>query len=164
MLLFCTYSLLVPFAAHVLWWRICLPAHQVKTLGFIFLVTPLPAIGFAAWLYPEFLPASFWQWLQWLFFYVPCCLVYIGCYTLLELRSPTLTIMQHVAAAGPSGCPVEEIRSLRLDTMLGARLSQMEASRLIEKHQEHYRLTNRGAASARLVGLSTRALGIRAGG
>lgn len=165
MLSFGIFSLVVSFLAHIVWWRVRLPEHHVKTLALIFVIVPVPMVTLVAWTCPQWLPASPWQWLQWLLFYLPCSLVYIGCYTLLELRSPTLSIMQYVAAAGTSGRTEEDIRRhLRIENMLAIRVAQTEASRLIERKNDGYRLTGRGMIIARLLELSTKLLGVRPGG
>src|SRR5579862_3987265 len=94
---------LVAFLVHWLIWRIRIPHRQTAALlaiFFGFLPIGLAAMQalFRAMDWPDF---NGWELLHISIFHTALSLAYIVVYSALEERSPSMTVLLHLAAAGP---------------------------------------------------------------
>lgn len=153
------------FLAHLLWWRIALPRHHTNVLLIIFTAWPFIALCILSILQPDWVPHTLASWIRLALFYVPFSLVYIGCYSMLELKSPAISMVEQIDAAGQHGLPIAELKAgYAGDTMLSIRLAQMQASFMIEDMGDAYRLLPKGHRIGLFFMLGAWLLGVEEGG
>lgn len=155
------------FLVHWAWWRLHVPRRQTAALLTIFFLVLLTGLALAPridWLAP-WRPRSNWEMLHVGIFHVAMTLAYVVAYSALEERSPSMTILLRVAAAGSGGCTREELFAVLGDmTPLQSRLDAMTRDHMLERLPEAYRITGKGTAWARLFGGWRRLLHLAKGG
>lgn len=155
------------FLTHWLWWRIHVPRRQTAMLLAIFI--SVLAVGLivsprmemlAAWR-----PRGAWQILHVCIFHIAMTLAYVVAYSALEERSPSMTMLLHVAAAKGHGRTRDELfAALGEMTPLRSRLDAMVRDHMLEAHEDGYRITAKGIAWARVFGSWRRLIGLAKGG
>lgn len=155
------------FMIHWAWWRLHVPRRQTAVLLVLFfgvlaaglLVAPRLGVP-AAWR-----PRGGWEILHVGIFHVAMTLAYVVAYSALEERSPSMTMLLHVASADGSGRTREELVAvLGGMTPLQSRLDAMARDHMIDVQQTGYRITAKGIAWARVFGCWRRLLGLPKGG
>ncbi len=155
------------FFLHLIVWRIRIPRRQTAALLAIFL-TMLPVGLVVVHVLPyvnALAPAGLWENLHVALFQVAMSLAYIAGYSILEDRSPTLTIVQDVAEAGGKGRTIEELRYLaREAATVEHRLAVMHRDGMLVAEGDRYRLTPKGSFLAFLFSVWLAVLNIQKGG
>jgi hypothetical protein len=144
------------FAIHVLVWRVRIPRHQTRALMIIFTAVPLLAafLGLAArerhpWTMP---PVA--DWIAILLCHAAVTASYLVVYTGIEESSPSLVIMNALAAAPGRGCNREELAALITEErFVTPRLRGLEEGQFVAAEAAGHRLTPRGRRVARLAAL-----------
>jgi len=159
--------LFVAFLIHWILWRVRIPRRQTAALLIIFLGT-LP-IGLVAVVFLPALkglgPLGLWPCLHVVIFQVAMSLAYVVAYSAIEERSPSMTLVLHVADAGPKGRSREELMAVLKEALpVECRLDALVRDGMVVESQGLYRLTGKGRAWARLFSWWRRALRIGKGG
>lgn len=159
--------LVIAFVFHLLWWRIRIPRRQTAAILAVFLGTL--ALGVIC---VSYVPAfARWRpdgWLQ--IVHVAQCVVafslaYVVAYSAIEERSPSMTLLTFVSAAGEKGRSEEELRALLAGiSPTRNRLQAMIRDGMIHLADGRYLITGKGLAWARLLGTWRRMSGLAKGG
>lgn len=159
--------LLVAFTVHLLWWRIRLPRRQTAAILTVFLGTL--CVGVICVSYVPFL--AWWRPVGWLqIIHVVQCVVafslaYVVAYSAIEERSPSMTLLTFVSAAGERGRTEEELRAVLAGmSPTRKRLQAMIRDGMITLTGDEYRITSKGRAWAGLFGTWRRMAGLAKGG
>lgn len=155
------------FVLHWVWWRVKLPQRQSAALLLLF--TLVLAVGLAAsqWgvLPAGWGPRGFWPCLQVAIFHIAMTLAYIIAYSALEERSPSMTLLVHVADARGAGRTREELyAALSGVTPIESRLIAMTRDQMVTAVEQGYRITPKGRAWAATFGTWRRMIRLRKGG
>lgn len=158
---------LAAFLLHWILWRIRIPRRQTAILLLIFLGT-LPA-GLIATMFLPWAslsgPLAFWRVLHISIFHVGMSLAYVVAYSAIEERSPSMTVLTHVADARSEGRAREEIvATLNATAMVDARLSALLRDHMIEEWDGSYSLTTKGRIWATAFSSWRRLLNFEKGG
>lgn len=141
-------SVSVAFTAHVLIWRISPPKNSGAALIQVFIWTfiVLTALSLsAAKAGAEFLPDTLAEYVHAAVFYAALMSGYIMTYPAIEVKSPSLTMVDMIAAAGPDGFPAERLyQRLGDDQLLWPRVDDLVSERAIIFDRGFYRLTAKG--------------------
>jgi len=147
-------SVSVAFLAHVLIWRISPPRNSgvalIRTFVGTFVV--LTALGLlAAKAGADIMPGGVMEYIHVLVFYVALMCGYIMTYPAIEVKSPSLTIVDMIADAGSDGLPVERLyERLDDDNLLWPRVNDLVGERAVIFDRGFYRLTAKGRFIARV--------------
>lgn len=155
------------FFLHWLWWRVKIPARQSAVILFILMASL--AVGLAASPYLSavegYRPTNFWQVLHVATFHVSMSLAYIVAYSALEARSPSMTLLTHVADARGAGRSQEDLFAvLGGMTPIESRLAAMSRDKMIEAEAETYVVTAKGRVWAQTFGSWRRLIRLNKGG
>jgi hypothetical protein len=141
------------FFLHWLVWRIHMPRRQTATLLLIMFATLPVGLAAARWL-PSLAfigPLGMWACLQVAIFHVAMTLAYVVAYSALEERSPSMTLLVHVADAGSRGCSGEELSALLRNALpVEIRLSALVRDKMATCDDDRYYLTPKGRVWAGL--------------
>ena len=92
-------------------------------------------------------------------------LSYISFYSLIEGKSPSLTIVMAVHRKGAAGLSLVEADELMsTEDVVGIRIRELQRDNLIFAKNSTYRLTRHGMVLAKIFGFGRRVLGIGKGG
>lgn len=98
-------------------------------------------------------------------FHTALTLAYVVAYSALEERSPSMTMLLHVASSDATGCSREDLcAALGNLTPLQSRLDAMVRDRMIESHAGTYRITRKGVGWSVVFGTWRRIIGLAKGG
>lgn len=155
------------FALHWIWWRVKLPRRQSAALLLLF--TFVLAVGLAAsqWWAPlaDYGPRGFWACLQVAIFHIAMTFAYIIAYSALEERSPSMTLLVHVANARGGGRTRDELyAALSGVTPIESRLAAMTRDQMVVVDGRVYRITPKGRAWALTFGTWRRLIRLKKGG
>lgn len=158
---------LAAFVLHWAVWRIRVPRRQSAALLAI-LLAALPA-GLALVAFVPALqilrPRGFWEVVQVCTFHVAMTLAYVVAYSAIEGRSPSMTLLTHVADARGRGRTRAELQSmLRGDDPVALRLQALLGDRLIVEEDGEYMLTAKGWAWSFCFGTFRNLLNLEKGG
>lgn len=155
------------FALHWVWWRVRIPQRQSAALLLIFMAA-LP-VGLAiAWLWPTAraaFPWDSWSLTHVAVFHISLTLAYVVTYSGLEERSPSMTLLVHVAESRGGGRTRDELYAvLSGATPIETRLAAMVRDRMVEHDGEQFRITPKGRVWALAFGSWRRLVGLQKGG
>lgn len=155
------------FALHWVWWRVKLPRRQSAALLLLF--TIVLAVGLAASQWWPMLagwgPKGFWPCLQVAMFHIAMTLAYIIAYSALEERSPSMTLLVHVANARGAGRTRDELyAALSGVTPIESRMAAMTRDQMVVVVDKSYRITPKGRAWAATFGTWRRLIRLNKGG
>jgi hypothetical protein len=158
---------LTAFLVHWMVWRVRVPRRQTAALLLIFLGALPVGLTVAGYLprLADWAPHHFWEIWQVAVCHVALSLAYIVAYSAIEERSPSMTLAQYVAAAGPRGRSRDEMVAL-LDGVvsLRGRLDAMRRDGMVTEVDGVCRLSAKGRRLARLFTFWRRLLRIEVGG
>jgi hypothetical protein len=100
--------LLLAFLAQVAIWRLSLPKSQTRALLVLFALIP-PFVFGIAWATQHPIVLSAAELARVGVLYVSCALAYIVLYSAIEMQSPTLAIVSHLAAGGSAGSTDDDL-------------------------------------------------------
>lgn len=166
------------FMIHWIWWRVKIPQRQTASLLAVFSLT------LVAGLMALSLPATagetagetvgerhFWELRNaWEIAHVACfgvaaMLAYVVAYSALEERSPSMTILTHVADSGERGQSREVVEAMLLGVSpVEIRLAAMERDGMVREEAGSLVLTSKGWAWAKTFAAWRRLLRFRLGG
>lgn len=155
------------FLAHWVVWRIRIPQRQSAALLAILLAALVVGLVAAPSIpaLQDWRPTGFWQMLHVAVFHVAMALAYVVAYSALEARSPSMTLLTHVADAGPRGRTQDELFAvLGGMTPIESRLAAMTRDQMIVVEASSYRVTSKGEAWARTFGSWRRLIRLQKGG
>ena len=159
------------FAVHLIWWRIQRPRGSGRAVLMLFSVGPLLAgllLFFSSFVAPSmvhWLPGSWSAWLYALVLSLAFGASYVMTYPAVEVKSPTLLIIEEVRDTKCNGLSLAELNHrLDADVLLRPRVNDLVNEGLIELSQERYCITARGRTLARLFGRWRALLGAGKGG
>jgi len=145
--------LLLAFFVHIVAWRVHLPRRSTSALLCIFAAIPPIAVAIYSAIGPSpaFAEVSLPDAVRVLLFYVACSLVYICVYSAIEVQSPSLAIVLHVASSGGAGCAETDFADhIAGEDSVSTRLAAMEAGKMIVVDDGRYTLTPVGRRWAEL--------------
>lgn len=159
--------LAIAFLIHLTWWRIHIPRRHTRTLMVVFFGTLLAGLacvsqvpGLAAWRPHDWLEA-----IHVCEFFVAMTLAYVVAYSAIEERSPSMSLLTYVSAAGDRGRSEAEMRSLLASVMpVERRLKAMVRDGMLRLDAGTYRISGKGRGWARLLGTWRRLAGLPKGG
>jgi hypothetical protein len=135
------------FLAHWIVWRIRVPRRQSATILLIMLLAlpvGLATVAIVPALYP-YAPRWPWEVLHLAEFHIAMTLAYIVAYSALEQRSPSMTILSHVARVGTAGRTREELEELlRSNRPVEVRFESLVRDGLMHEVDGSYHLTTKG--------------------
>jgi hypothetical protein len=155
-------SLLAAFIIHVFIWKFRLPRHHTNALLWIFALTYLCSII----IFVIFsVLHSYYELIQFSLLFISLALVYISNYSAIEVDSPSLAIVLHIAQAGSKGLPKKEIYDITTDDLLvKPRINDLVNDRMVFLHKDKYKLTHKGAFVAKIFVVSRNLLNAVKGG
>lgn len=135
------------FLVHWLVWRIHIPRRQSASILLI-LLAMLP-VGLAALAFvpagQAWAPQGFWEYLHVAIFHVAMTLAYVVAYSALEDRSPSMTILVHVANAKGAGRTREELVAiLQGRRPVERRFEALIRDKMVDEVDGVYQLTSKG--------------------
>ncbi len=155
MLLASAILFLVPFAVHVVWWRIRWPQATASIVIrlFVFGVPICAAILIAAesldpaW--RSLLPEGASHWAESILLALAVAAAYVMSYPPVEVDSPTLVIIRVIAAAGKAGLDKNELyRLLDDEALVVPRILDLLREGLASEAGGRYALTRKGSGLA----------------
>lgn len=159
------------FLLHLCLWRIRAPRRELSAIAGIFGGCTAAAV-MAQWL-----PAGAWEpigvphlgdWpevVSFCLFVTAWTLAYMVTYTAMNVDSPSLVIMDRIAAAGPDGLPVEALAALvSNDRLVVPRVRDLARTGLAVVQDGRYVLAPKGRNVIALLGIYQRILGRTKGG
>ena len=139
----------------MVWWRIALPRSHTLTLLIIFGATYLSAFLSSSVWNMGFTPGDVWERAHFTLFFVPAALTYISLYSLLEQKSPSLSIIERLAQAKAAGCSREQLAELfPKNDIIEQRLMAAEGNGLLRRIGDQWQLTVKGRFFARLFDIA----------
>ena len=154
--------LALAFVAHLVIWRIRLPSNHTLALLIVFFLTPIAALAVPHGVSPTRLMLDWAHWALIAMVYTPCALTYIGLYSMLEHRSPTLDLVEHVHAAPGGRVALEDLRAkASAAAMMETRLAHFEQGGVVRRDGDSLTLTRSGAVLAFLFNVTGNILGAR---
>lgn len=159
--------LAIAFVIHLAWWRIRMPRRHTLVLMAVFFGTLLAGLacvcqvpGLVAWR-----PHDWLEMLHVAEFYVAMTLAYVVAYSAIEERSPSMTLLTYVSAAGDRGRSEAEMRALLAGVMpVDRRLKAMIRDGMLRLDGRTFRISGKGRGWARLFGTWRRLAGLPKGG
>lgn len=154
------------FLAHWLWWRVRIPTRQTAALLGVFLGA-LAAWWIATAAFPQgpLAPRSHWELLHVAVVHVSLTLAYVVAYSAIEHRSPSMTVLLFVAAAGSAGRSAAEVQALlEAASPVEVRLGAMLRDGMVCEVGDRYRLAAKGRAWAVVLSAWRRFLRLPRGG
>lgn len=160
------FAIFTAFAAHVLIWRIAPPKKSAAALLGIFvgvflalaglsLVASLFAPGLA-----DYLPSGIFDYGRVAVFYFALMCGYIMTYPAIEVESPSLSIVNMMAKAGPEGLLIERLYAeLDDDALLWPRVNDLLNERALILNDGRYQLTPNGRFIMRVFAILRQAMG-----
>lgn len=159
------FSISAAFLTHVLIWRVSPPKNSGVALIAIFLGVFLVLAALcllAGWSAPgvsPYLPSGM-EHARVTVFYLALMCGYIMTYPAIEVESPSLTIVNMIAKAGPGGLPAERLYAqLDDDAMLWPRADDLVNERALVFHDNRYQLTPKGRFITGVFAIFNRLLG-----
>jgi hypothetical protein len=139
--------LLAAFAVHLVIWKIRVPKNQTVSLLVI------SATIFCVWLVsPAARGAVIPDLLRIALCYLSVSLSYISIYSVIEMDSPTLSLMCYLVEGGREGIEVREAaRFLGRRPFFQARMAALIASGLIEVRGDNYVVAGKGSIAFRVI-------------
>lgn len=155
------------FLLHWLWWRVRVPKRQSATIMLLFfgiLAAGLGALhvvpGLKAWG-----PWGLWPSLHIALFQTAMTLGYVVAYSILEERSPSMTLLVYVADSVDRGRSRDELHAVLAGfTPVETRIDAMVRDGMIEPDGDGYRITPKGRAWAITFGTWHRLIRLAKGG
>lgn len=135
-------TLLAATVFHLLWWRVRLPKHQLKTLLLIFGLFFLAASGLVV-MKPTWtgLQPAWLGWLYFAVFYWAAAFCYVITYSAMEGDSPTLSLTRELAKRGNRGMTRGEIEVFFAQRpFIGARIAALVKDGVLIPEEGGYRL------------------------
>lgn len=155
------------FLLHWVWWRIRIPTRQSATILLLLLGTLFVGLAVAPYLsaLEGYRPRNFWEVLHVATFHIAMTLAYIVAYSALEARSPSMTLLTHVADSGEAGRSEEELFAvLGGMTPIEARLVAMSRDKMILLESGSCVVTPKGRVWAQAFGSWRRLILLNKGG
>lgn len=142
-------AVLLGFAAHVLFWRLRVPRRQTRGLLLIFFgVLGLVLAGLAIARGtdgPVPLPRELPEFVQIALFGTACTLGYIITYSAVEADSPTLVMVNAIAAAGPGGLDEAAFfERVSDDVLIRPRVADLVRDQMLTFEGRRYTITPKG--------------------
>ena len=159
--------LMISFIVHLIIWRVHIPTRPMLALLGIFALTPVLVVSIYAASNTLAEPAeiSLSGAVRVLLFYLSCSLAYISLYSAIEVQSPTLAIVAHVASCGSVGCSEAELAEAMPESgSVIERIRLMEVGRLISISEGQCKLTPEGRLWAGLFEYASKFFGLPLGG
>lgn len=159
--------LIISFIVHLVIWRVHISKRPMLALLGIFGVTPVLVISIcvASNAFPGLAGITLSSALRVLLFYLSCSLAYICLYSAIEVQSPTLAIVAHVASCGSTGCSETELANAMPDNdSIMQRIGLMEAGGVISISEELCKLTPVGRLWAGVFEYTSKIFGLQLGG
>jgi hypothetical protein len=157
----------VAFCLHLLWWRVRMPRRHTAVLLALFFGTLTAGLVLVDYL-PELRAFRLEGWLQRLHvaeFFTSMTLAYVVAYSAIEERSPSMTLLVHVAASGDRGRTEDELYAVLAGiTPIETRLRAMVRDHMIELHGDVYCITFKGRLWAMVFGFWRRLSRLNKGG
>ncbi|MEN6494376.1 MAG: hypothetical protein ABFD16_08795 [Thermoguttaceae bacterium] len=135
------------FLVHWLVWRIHVPRRQSAAILLILLAMLPLGLAVMAFVPPgqAWTPRGVWEYLHVAIFHVAMTLAYVVAYSALEDRSPSMTILVHVANAKGAGRTREELVAiLKGRRPVERRFEALVRDNMVEEVDGVYRLTSKG--------------------
>lgn len=156
------------FLLHWIWWRIRIPARQTMSLLATFsLVLCVGLVATSAQLAlvpPQYRLTNLWETLHVAGFHVAVMLAYVVAYSAIEERSPSMTLLSRVAAAGAGGVSRNELQTLLTRVSpVEIRIKAMLRDGMVSGDHD-FSLTQKGLAWAQVFSAYRRFLGFTKGG
>jgi len=146
-----TFLLLAAFIFHLIVWRIRLPQKHTRTLAIIFygtflawclLVWGWSTIG-VAW--EPYFPSRLSEYVHILLYYCAVTFVYIGVYTLFEVDSPSLLIIDRISEAETEGLAQDKLYdSLGDNILVVPRINDLVRDEMAVLENGKYKITSKG--------------------
>jgi hypothetical protein len=155
------------FALHWVWWRVKLPRRQSAALLLLFTLVLALGLAAAQWWPPlaGWGPHGIWPCLQVAIFHIAMTLAYIIAYSALEERSPSMTLLLHVAESRGAGRTRDELyAALSGVTPIESRLAAMTRDQMLIAVGQGYRITPKGRVWAGTFGTWRRLIRLNKGG
>jgi hypothetical protein len=155
------------FALHWLWWRVRVPKRQSAAIMLLFFGVLAAGLG-ALHVVPGLKdrgPWGLWPSLHIAIFHTAVTLAYVVAYSILEERSPSMTLLVHVADAGSRGRSRDELLAVMSGfTPVETRLTAMVRDGMIAPDGDGYLLTPKGRVWAVTFGTWHRLIRLQKGG
>lgn len=170
-LFYASVAFVLSFFIHLVIWKIHLPKtnHTVLLLGIFFLV--LAVIIAVAIAIKDLLPSSIYKleslfdYLDLLTLYTSLTLAYIVTYSAIEVDSPSLVIVLHIAKSGPKGLDRLALSSImNNDNLVLPRIKDLVDDKMAYLDNGIYRLTPKGIFWANIFIFFRRVLNVPMGG
>lgn len=118
--------------------------------------------------WPQFskiIPKNLLEYLHIILFFISLTSAYIITYSAIEVDSPSLLMITHIAQAGLKGIEKEKIDILmNNDILIKPRIEDLLKDNFISKNGQNYILTPKGVFLSRIFILSRKLLGLNKGG
>lgn len=155
------------FVLHWLWWRVRVPQRQSAAIMLLFfgvLAVGLGALHSVA-VFNAWGPWGLWPSLHIALFHTAMTLGYVVAYSILEERSPSMTLLVFVADSADRGRSREELHAVLAGlTPVETRIAAMVRDGMIEPDGDGYRITPKGRAWAVTFGTWHRLIRLAKGG
>jgi len=155
------------FALHWLWWRVRVPQRQSATILLLFFGVLAAGLG-ALHVVPALQawgPWGLWPSLHIAIFHTAMTLAYVVAYSILEERSPSMTLLVYVADSAERGRSREDLHAVLAGlTPVETRLGAMVRDGMIETDGDGFRITPKGRAWAVTFGTWHRFIRLAKGG
>lgn len=137
-------NLLAAFFFHLLWWRVALPAHQLRMLLLIFGLffgCGTLAVLWRPQLFSLGEAGPLVGWLYFAVFYWAAAFCYMITYSAMEGDSPTLSLTRHLHRKGSEGILHDEMEEFfRQRPFVGARIKALVTDEIFIEETGGYRL------------------------
>ena len=158
---FIAIVLAVGFSCQIVWWRVRGPSLSSIPALFILVFIFLGATA----VFRGVIDLAATDYARLALFYGALVLGYTILCSAIEARSPTLSIITHIAGYGQGGCPEEDlIASLLAEDAMMDRMRLMQRSGLVQIVDGRCALTRKGALFAHLFEFGGRIFGVAEGG
>lgn len=149
------------FFLHLLIWKISMPKRQRKMLLEIFLGTLI--VSFV--ILRGIVQLTILEYVHIALFFIALTTAYIITYSAIEVDSPSLVMVMHIAQAGPAGLDKEKFGQLMNDDVLiKPRLEDLLTDKMIYLDSGRYKLTKTGFLFVRPFILYRKLLRLEKGG
>lgn len=142
-------SFVAGFTVHWVIWRVHIPLRQTQAILAIFMTTLAVILSSSAIWPSHWMFGSLWEIIHVAAFYVSATLAYVVAYSAIEERSPSMSILLHVADSGTRGQSRDELQSMLLDiSPVEIRLVAMQRDGMVKENGDRVGLTAKGRAWA----------------